>query len=192
MTPCDTVCQNCGGGRKCTVLNNATISCAANGSVGAEQFCSGTNGNDTCFADGLCVGVGTNKSVCAPFCRTNADCNGGHCDFPVGTTAAKTCSSPVNNCNPVQQTGCSSGGCYTVTVDGLTGCHATGTSGANIICQGDYDCLAGFACLYNGTDNRCYKLCHLNSTECMPMGQTCLMVTYNNGTMSWATYGVCN
>ena len=165
---CDPVCQNCPSGQKCDAPSSGNSGvCGAAGSGKDGASCSG---NSDC-APGLgCFVLSSSKNACREYCHVDGDCkNKGVCAWGVSGagSAFMVCSDPLYNCNPwTQSPSCpnSSDGCYIVTPDGRTGCHATGSGDQfnrhqGDSCVTDYDCIGGASCLtYNG-NNYCAWNC---------------------------------
>ena len=197
--PCDTVCQDCPVGQKCSAQQGAPI-CknVANNPAQVDATCS----NDNCSVGSVCVIESDvpfripTLSLCRKFCRVDGDCtNGGKCAFALAdgngmASDMKICSQKVINCDPVAQTGCAQGTfCYPVTPDGQMGCHPQGAN-AGSPCDSSWNCAQGNACLDVGGLPVCRKLCHAGqNAECAGIG---LGICFPLNGFGGGKYGRCN
>jgi hypothetical protein len=177
---CDPVCQNCGSGgtQKCSInsLNPQQAACMANGSVGSGGTCTGDSNGDNCSAGFICL----NEGKCLQYCRADGDClaYNGACILGIlwgGTTSTpfKACKSP-DGCDPVANTGCTSGGCFLYSNDLQTFCVTAGTGGQGADCT-SVGCQGGYLCVDRGSGYKCQKVCTLNPPGSCPTG-TCQSV----------------
>lgn len=197
--PCDTVCQDCPVGQRCSAQQGVPI-CknVANNPAQVDATCSG----DNCGAGAVCVLESDVPfripalSLCRKFCRVDADCtNGGRCVYELVDgngmpSGLRICSQKVTNCDPVAQTGCAPGSfCYPVTPDGQMGCHAQGAN-AGSPCDSDWNCAPGNACIDAGGLPVCRKLCHAGqNAECAGIG---LQICFPMNGFAGGKYGRCN
>ena len=192
-TPCDVFCQDCPSGGKCTLDSTGKPTCVPNGTKALNTQCGTLSNVDDCVAGDICLGDTMKYSSCFQLCATKGmQCSGGGlCDisFTVNGTPAPVfaCSEPVTNCDPTSKTVCGAGnGCFFVTSTGKTGCHAAGTLVEGATCTGDYDCLAGSACVTGdmGKTYQCRNMCTLPSGAC-PAGKSCATINM------FPMWGVC-
>jgi hypothetical protein len=152
--------------------------------VGPFDAC-GTQGIDDCAPGSACIQETSALALCAPFCRTDADCEpGGRCTFTLSVGTLKVCSEPLTACHPVlPQSGCASGACYVITPDGDTGCHSAGPGGQGARCTTDYDCKAGYACF--ASSGGCRRVCRSGNNSDCTGSTSCRAIT------GWTSYGAC-
>lgn len=195
-TPCDYICQNgCGPGKMCVPGGSGSSNyCLKAGTATVGQSCAIA----LCAAGNLCLLTnesGTNQ-LCYKLCRQDGDCPGGGTCTPLASDrTVSTCSEPLVDCDPVENTGCGEGtACFPVTADGRTGCVAPGSVGPGGTCDGVYACQAGYACIsFNGSStSTCHKLCDLGSNDCGGTACNPVKTTTSSGDVAWTDYGVCN
>ncbi len=177
--PCKLVSPQCGcdDGDKCTINGSADIVCGNDGTEAIGAEC----GASDCAAGGICLGSST-VGYCAQFCDADAECGGTKiCSVRLNDGSGGTipdvalCSS---SCDPATASGCPSPlGCVLGReADGAKRfffmCFASGAGTEGAACTTAADCLVGYGCYNNGTNDVCYKNCNVSAPVC-PGAQGC-------------------
>lgn len=202
--PCDPVCQagTCDWcSQKCSLAGDGSTVCSSVGTRTTGSACvvslAGTASQyDNCVAGDICLSpvLGSGVFYCFVNCRSSTDCPGGvacasrdialtssgsYITTTVCDPTYHKCDSSVAGscCNPVADTGCSTGQfCYLVTPDPQTNdsrtvCeYGTGIGGRSSVCSSSRDCSEGWAC---GAAGVCQKVCDPTASNPCSAGGVC-------------------
>ena len=185
----DLMVQNeCGGGRRCTILsgdpmgNDVTIGCTAPGSLSAWSGCIPTlpDGPDDCEAGTVCADpFGTGVPLCHPFCESRYGyCESGLCGVPVtlpdNDPPIFLCI-PDTPCDPIYDDGCpTSLSCYwSPKAPDVTTCIPAGTKSEGTSCTYHSECAPWHTCYGEPGDELCREVCESGATGFCTGDNTC-------------------
>lgn len=198
-SPCKLVAPQCGceGDEMCAVNTSGTRVCRAPGDVAVGEVCVGLF---SCVAGAICVQTAGSKSLCTPYCDTDAQCDGAAICLLELTDpqnpgqvlpGVKLC---TDDCNPITNQGCPSGqnlGCQIYNnpeeMVTFTLCATAGTVGQNQPCTTTDDCAPGHSCFtLDGGSKECLQFCNVDNPSCA------LCVTVNPPLIyNGVNYGAC-
>jgi hypothetical protein len=202
-TKCDPLCQTgCGCHEKCSVNWKGLLTCNQQSGALARhegQSCSPVSDStlsQTYDCDpGLVCWNEPCGSLCARFCRSDADCPGSVCARTLAG-GFKACDFPASDCNPVSALGdmkcpVTDEGCYlSATIPDRTVCDCPNLSQKNgEPCNTSRDCLPGLVCAdpLGGIVLLCHPACSLTMTPSgCPGAQMC------HSFKGTTKFGVCN
>jgi hypothetical protein len=181
---CDPVAQDCPSGKKCTYVrqgNTTSRRCVPDETVTEGGTCQSTatpegDFHDTCQAGLYCTDQqasdGSTAFVCARFCHGSEQCTAPQdcvevLRFTGSDELPRVCGQPGPRCDPLAQD-CVSAlntlGCYPSPKSGAV-CVTAGPLEDGAPCAYSNDCRPGSACVRDGTDLVCRRLCRSPSGE---------------------------
>lgn len=181
--PCKLTEPQCGcaATEMCAINTSGERECHEPGEAQLGATCTGIFGCDKGL---LCVNASSSVSVCSKYCSDDNECGGGLClltltdpNNPNGTLPGVTLC--TDSCVPSTNAGCNAAGlgCQIYLQQGppdvyFTLCSGAGSSGQGSLCTDNTDCAPTFACLDDGTGNKCLKYCNVAAPNC-PLTTTC-------------------
>ncbi len=200
------VCRS--DGLYCTSASQCCSSLCSSGVCGAPA-CK-ADGYSCTSASQCCTGMCSSGVCGAPACKTDgysctsasqccsSQCSSGVCGAPACksdgyscTSASQCCSyscssgvcgTGTTSCNPVSNTGCSSGNECILSSSETVTCAIAGYGTEGDTCSAFVTCAGGYGC-FAGT---CRKICRKSTGAGCSSGSVCTGVT------GWTTYGACS
>ncbi|MFH2009088.1 MAG: DUF4215 domain-containing protein [bacterium] len=168
--------SGCQAGQMCTNTGSyvaPTYGCVPAGATAYYQPCAVYT---QCAAGSTCADIGAGP-MCLPFCDINIllDCplNGAEpaiCAYYYPSNTVQTVSGicAPNDCDVVDQTGCSGGDWCEHQAEGVSFCNSSVPAGTVPLggnCN-TLECQPGLICLGGGANDECFAMCHLFGTDC--------------------------